>query len=374
MYNYKQNNSSEEGDNMEGIIYLEGGSYFRGVGFGAETTKVGELVFNTCMSGYQAILTDPSYKGQIINMSYPLIGNYGISEDDSQSEKIHAFGLITRDITFHPSDKKSIMNINDWLEKEGVPGVFYVDTRSITKKIRNEGTIKCVISTEGISKEKAAEILQSSELRCDYMKEVGTKETLHIPGNGPKVAILDFGIKSNIVKSFTNRDCDVWIFPYGTSAKEILATRPDGLFLSNGPGDPEAAIEGINTAKELVGQLPIFGICMGHQVLGLAMGAETYKLKFGHRGGNHGVYDKETDKSAITSQNHSFAISPESIEKSDMIITHINLNDGTVEGMRHKTLPIFSVQFHPEGSPGPNDSDYLFDRFFNLIKGGKQNA
>ncbi|MDR1953024.1 MAG: glutamine-hydrolyzing carbamoyl-phosphate synthase small subunit [Clostridiales Family XIII bacterium] len=362
---------------MEGMIYLDGGALYRGRGFGAAKTNVGELVFNTSMTGYQGILTDPSYKGQIINMTYPLIGNYGVSELDWQSGAIHAFGLVTRDISFRPSNRCSVMNISDWLARQDVPGVYYVDTRSITKKIRNEGTVKCVVSTEDITRDEAERLLAETTLRYDYMTEVGTKEVQHFSGNGKRVAILDFGIKRNIITSMTNRNCDVYLFPYGTSAEEIMSVKPDGLFLSNGPGDPEEATRGIEVVRSLLGKLPIFGICMGHQVLALAVGGKTYKLKFGHRGGNHGVRDIETDKSAITSQNHSYAVDADSVEDKGMIITHFNLNDGTVEGMRHRELPVFSVQYYPVGSPGPNDSEYLFDRFIELMntgKGGRSDA
>jgi carbamoyl-phosphate synthase small subunit len=363
--------------NMDGFILLADGSIYRGISFGATKTQVGELVFNTSMTGYQGILTDPSYKGQVINMTYPLIGNYGVSDVDYQSEKIHAFGLITRDITKYPSNRMSRMNIYEWLLSQDVPGVFNVDTRAITKKVRDEGTVKCVISTEDISKEEAKALMEKTELRTDYMRSVGVSDVTHFIGSGPKIAVLDLGIKRNIIESMTRRGCDVTLFPYTAAPEEIMASEPDGLFLSNGPGDPESCELGIKTAAALFGKLPTFGICMGHQVLALAVGGETYKLKFGHRGGNHGVLDKETGKSAITSQNHSFAVKAESVESKDMIITHINLNDGTVEGMRHKNLPVFSVQYHPEGSPGPNDSEYLFDRFLELIeteKGGAAHA
>jgi carbamoyl-phosphate synthase small subunit len=372
---------------LKGLILLADGTLYQGRGFGAAKTSVGELVFNTSMTGYQGILTDPSYKGQIINMTYPLIGNYGVSEVDNQSGGIHAFGFVTRDISFHPSNRMSVMSIDEWLKAQDIPGVYYVDTRQVTKKIRNEGTVKCVISTEGISPKEARALLEGTTLRTDYMKDAGTKEVRHFAGDpasgtwgssgsgaGLKVAILDFGIKANIIKSITRRGCDVVLFPYGSTAADILSVNPDGLFLSNGPGDPAQAVHGIEVARQLYGKLPTFGICMGHQIIALAAGGSTYKLKFGHRGGNHGVYDKETDKSAITSQNHSFAVDEKSVTDKGMIITHTNLNDGTVEGMRHKELPIFSVQYHPEGSPGPNDSEYLFDRFIALIKGGNVNA
>ncbi|MDR3305264.1 MAG: glutamine-hydrolyzing carbamoyl-phosphate synthase small subunit [Clostridiales Family XIII bacterium] len=357
---------------MEGLLYLGDGSVYKGKGFGYAATNVGELVFNTSMTGYQGILTDPSYKGQIINMTYPLIGNYGVSEVDDQSEKIHAFGFVTRDITFRPSNRCSVMSISEWLSRQRIPGVYNVDTRSITKKIRTEGTIKCVISNEGISKERAQELIDTVPLRADYMTGAGTREMKRFEGAGPRIAALDFGIKRNILTGLTDRGCDVFLFPYGASAEDILAVRPDGLFLSNGPGDPEACVLGIETTRALFGRLPIFGICMGHQVIALAAGGRTYKLKFGHRGANHGVIDYDTDKSAITSQNHSFAVDPESVEGKGMIITHVNLNDGTVEGMKHESLPIFSVQYHPEGSPGPNDSEYLFDRFVKMAEDEKE--
>jgi carbamoyl-phosphate synthase small subunit len=350
------------------MIYLADGTVFTGKGFGVRATNVGELVFNTSMTGYQGILTDPSYKGQIINMTYPLIGNYGVSDIDNQSEKIHAFGFVTRDISYRPYNRMNKRTILEWLQEQGIPGVYYVDTRAVTKKIRTEGTIPCVISTEGVGREEAAALLASTPLRVDYMCDVGTREVVHYEGDGLKIAVLDLGIKRNILESIRRRGCEVYVFPYGATAEEILAVQPDGFFLSNGPGDPEAATLAVETTAALIEKLPTFGICMGHQVLALAVGGRTYKLKFGHRGANHGVYDRDTDKSAITSQNHSFAVDASSVEPKGMVITHVNLNDDTVEGMRHRELPVFSVQYHPEGSPGPNDSEGLFDRFVNMIK------
>jgi carbamoyl-phosphate synthase small subunit len=229
-----------------------------------------------------------------------------------------------------------------------------------------------VISTEGITPEAAGALCeQAAALRQDWMKEAGTREKIHIKGGGFRVAVLDFGIKTNILRSLSAKDCDLHIFPYGSAADDVMAVQPDGVFLSNGPGDPEAAAAGIETTRRLIGRVPLFGICMGHQILALAMGGRTYKMKYGHRGGNHGVYDRDTDRSAITSQNHGFAVDAESVEKRGMRVTHVNLNDGTVEGMRHETLPVFSVQFHPEASPGPNDSADLFDSFLTLMKGGR---
>ncbi|MDR1271903.1 MAG: glutamine-hydrolyzing carbamoyl-phosphate synthase small subunit [Clostridiales Family XIII bacterium] len=359
---------------MDGLLLLEDGTVYRGKGFGHPATNIGELVFNTSMTGYQGILTDPSYKGQVINMTYPLIGNYGVSDIDNQSEKIHAFGLITRDIAFRPSNRCSVMGIADWLAAQRVPGIYNVDTRSITKKVRTEGTVKCLISNRGISKVDARRIMDSVTLRLDYMKDAGTIKKFEIPGEGYRIAVYDFGIKTNILKELSARGCHVVVFPYGASAEEILREKPDGLFLSNGPGDPEAASEGIEAAKILIEKLPTFGICMGHQVIGLAVGGSTYKLKFGHRGANHGVIDLDTGRSAITSQNHSYAVNADSVVGKGMAITHYNLNDGTVEGMKHVSKPVFSVQYHPEGSPGPNDSNGLFDRFINMIsdvKNGK---
>ncbi|MDR0425430.1 MAG: glutamine-hydrolyzing carbamoyl-phosphate synthase small subunit [Clostridiales Family XIII bacterium] len=356
---------------MNGILYLEDGTVFAGKGFGARATNVGELVFNTSMTGYQKILTDPSYKGQIINMTYPLIGNYGVNEIDYESGRIHAFGLIAKDIAFHPSNNKSVMTIDEWLRIQGVPGVWNVDTRMITKKVRDEGTVKAVVSTEGISVDEAKRLCRQTSLRQDWMKEAGTAELIHRPGPGFKVAVIDFGIKASILKALSAKGCDLHIFPYGSKAQEIMAISPDGVFLSNGPADPEEATKGIEAARALIGKVPMFGVCMGHQILAHAFGGKTYKMKYGHRGGNHGVIELETGRSAITSQNHGFAVDGGSVSRSGMVITHRNLNDETVEGMRHASLPIFSVQFHPEASPGPNDSGHLFDRFMELMKGGR---
>ena len=364
---------------MEGLIYLEDGTVFKGKGFGAKKTAVGELVFNTSITGYQEILTDPSYKGQIINMTYPLIGNYGISEEDNESSGIHAFGLVIKDLCEEPSNSMSVKSLEQWLVEHNVPGVYGVDTRQITKRIRTSGTVKCLISTEGITIAQAKEVCEASELRGDWMKDVSVKEKLVMQPTETSrepvydVAVLDFGVKKNILNSLLKRNCRLTIFPYGTDAEEILASNPDGILLTNGPGDPEEAVEAIEEVKKIIGcGLPIFGICMGHQILALAAGGKTYKLKYGHRGGNHGVYDKETKRSYITSQNHGYAVQHESVILKGMEVTHLNLNDGTVEGLEHRDLPVFSVQFHPEASPGPTDSAYLFDKFIERIKASKE--
>jgi carbamoyl-phosphate synthase small subunit len=348
---------------------LDGGVAFTGKGFGARATRVGELVFNTSMTGYQKILTDPSYKGQIINMTYPLIGNYGVNATDYESGGIHAFGFVAKDVAFKPSNNRAIMNIDEWLSRQGVPGVWNVDTRMITKKIRNEGVVKCVISTEGLSFMEAKKLCDESELRRDWMKQAGTKGRFRMEGAGYRVAVLDLGVKSSILRDLSAKGLDLHVFPYGSTAEEILSIKPDGIFISNGPGDPEAAVEGVETVRALLGKAPLFGICMGHQLLALAVGGRTYKMKYGHRGGNHGVRDVTAGRSAITSQNHGFAVDERSVRGRGMIITHRNLNDDTVEGMRHETLPIFSVQYHPEASPGPHDSADLFDRFISMMKG-----
>jgi len=363
---------------MEGLIYLEDGTVFKGKGFGFKGTAVGELVFNTAMTGYQEMLTDPSYKGQIINMTYPIIGSYGISEVDNESEHIQAFGLVIKDLCHMPSNSMSVKTLEQWMEEHGVPGVYGVDSRMITKKIRNNGTMKCLISTEGISISEAKTRCAESVLRGDWMKDVTVKEKVVLEATADtdekpyNVAVLDMGAKGHILNYLREKNCNLTLYPYGTKPEEILADNPDGLFISNGPGNPEEAVESVEAIKYLIArsELPMFGISMGHELLALALGGQVYKLKYGHRGGNHGVYDKETKRSYITAQNHGYAVKHDSIILKGMEVTHLNLNDGTVEGMEHRDLPIFSVQFIPEASKGSNDSGYLFDKFINLMKKG----
>lgn len=354
---------------MKGILYLEDGTLYTGMGIGKKGTSVGELVFNTSMTGYQEILTDPSYAGQIITMTYPLIGNYGVNSFEKESDNVYARGFVVKNICENPSNYMAEKTIDEMLKEIGIVGICGVDTRSITKKIRNCGALKCVITNEELSEEELNEHLKNLQQREDWMKEVGTREIIHIPGEGYRVVLVDFGVKRNIVRNLKARNCDITIVPYNITFDEIQRINPDGILLSNGPGDPKEATEAIEMVKKAMYKYPIFGICLGHQILGLAVGGDTYKLKYGHRGGNHGVKDLDLDRVFITSQNHGFAVDEESIKNKDMIVTHINLNDNTVEGMRHKTLPVFSVQFHPEGAPGPQDSAYLFDRFIISMKG-----
>ena len=357
---------------MEGLIYLEDGTVFRGEGFGIATTNVGELVFNSAMTGYQQMLTDPSCKAQIINMTYPLIGNCGICSEDNESPQVHAHGIVVKDLCKQPSNSRSIMTLDTWLKEQGILGVEGVDTRMITKKIRQEGTVKCVISTEGISITEARELSEKTELKGDCMKSAGT-HVKKIIGNGSrKIAVLDFGVKESMLRALIERDCRLYMFPYSTTADEILACEPDGIFLTNGPGNPEEAVEAVETVRGLIDTVPVFGVCMGHQVLALALGGETYKLKYGHRGVNHGVYDKDTGRSYITCQNHGYAVNNDSIILKGMETTHINLNDGTVKGIRHIRKPIFSVQFYPEASSGSDDSRYLFEKFIKFVDEGRE--
>jgi carbamoyl-phosphate synthase small subunit len=359
---------------MEGIIYLEDGTIFKGQGFGKCGTAVGEIVFNTSMSGYQEILTDPSYAGQIVTMTYPLIGNYGVNSFEHESSKVHARGFIVKRPSSKTSNYMSENSIDEMLKSMGVVGVCDVDTRSITRKIRSTGALKCVISNEGLSELQLKELIEIEKAKSEnFMEEVSTKEIIHIKGDGPKVALIDFGAKNNIVNNLKLRGCDITIFPYNTSYEDVMDICPDGVLLSNGPGDPKDVHEGIELARMIIDKVPTFGICLGHQILALALGGDTYKMKYGHRGGNHGVYDIDIDKAFISSQNHGYAVDPESLKDKDIIVTHINLNDNTIEGIKHKELPVFSVQFHPEGAPGPTDTSYLFDKFVALAEKAEVN-
>ncbi len=354
---------------MKGLLYLEDGTVYCGKGFGKNGTSVGELVFNTSMTGYQEVLTDPSYAGQIITMTYPLIGNYGVNKHEFESSQIHAKGFVVKNISASPSNYMSENTIDELLKSMDIVGIYDVDTRSITKKIRDKGVLKAIISNEDLTISELEELMNNTQLREDWMKVVSTKSIDHIPGEGFKVALIDFGVKTNIIRSLQNRGCDITIFPATATYEEVMAINPQGVLLSNGPGNPKECIEAVELVKKIIGKLPVFGICLGHQIISLAIGGDTYKMKYGHRGGNHGVYDIAKDKSYITSQNHGYAVDAKSITNKDIAITHVNLNDDTVEGMTHKTLPMYSVQFHPEGAPGPMDSDYLFDKFIEMIEG-----
>lgn len=348
---------------MRGRLILQDGTIFEGKAFGYLKDSVGEVVFNTSMTGYGEVLTDPSYYGQIVTMTYPLIGNYGINLEDVESKGVHVKGFIVREKSDNPNNFRCEMDLDTYLNQNKIIGLEGVDTRALTKILRNNGTMKGIITLEGASVEEVQAKLDAFS-NTTAVKTVTRKEVEHIAGQGTKVAVMDFGVKQNILRSFMDRGCDITIFPATSKSEEILAINPDLIFLSNGPGDPEDLEDVIENIKELVGKKPIAGICLGHQLLALTLGGKTAKLKFGHRGGNHPVKDLEKNKVFITSQNHGYYVSemPE-----NMVVTHVNLNDNTVEGMKHTELPIYSVQYHPEACPGPKDNDYIFDRFLELV-------
>jgi carbamoyl-phosphate synthase small subunit len=358
---------------MRALLALEDGTIFFGNTFAGEGEASGEVVFNTSMTGYQEILTDPSYKGQIVTMTYPLIGNYGINSQDVESSKIQVEGFVVREYEPMPSNWRSEKTLADYLNQEGIIGVEGIDTRALTRHIRLSGAMKGIISTNDLNPDSLVKRARASLglVGRDLVKEV----TCHKPyqwrqehGAGFKVVALDCGMKFNIARSLAQRGCNVTVAPAYTSAEEIRAINPDGIVVSNGPGDPEPVTHAVDTIKRLIPEYPMFGICLGHQLLGLAFGGKTYKLKFGHRGANHPVKNLLTGKVEITAQNHGFCVDIESIKDPEVEITHINLNDQTLEGMRHRTLPILSVQYHPEASPGPHDAGYLFDQFIDLMR------
>ncbi len=378
------------------ILALEDGKVFRGTGFGAKKTVVGEVCFNTSMAGYQEILTDPSYKAQIVTMTYPLIGNYGINSTDVESSRPHVSGFVVRELSRVPSNWRSEMTLDDYLKQNDIPGLQGIDTRALTKHLRTRGAMKGVLSTEEISEDDAVRRARewNGLIGVDYVKEVTCdaaydwdpddklSRNWKIPVGGDsskddyfgklppvkyRIVAYDFGMKRNILRRLRQNGFKVKVVPATTSAADVLKENPDGIFLSNGPGDPEALDYARNAVRELIGKKPIFGICLGHQILGLAMGGRAFKLKFGHRGGNQPVKDLRTGKISITAQNHGFAIDASSLPH-EVEQTHINLNDQTCEGLRHRSEPVFSVQYHPEASPGPHDANYLFQEFAKLIE------
>lgn len=344
---------------MKAKLILENGVVFEGKAFGYLKECVGEVVFNTGMTGYQEVLTDPSYYGQIVTMTYPLIGNYGINLEDLESKEPKVRGFIVREKCQYPNNFRCELELETYLAQNKVLGLDGIDTRALTKILRNNGTMKGIIVLDNSNLEDVKDKLEAFSNR-DAVSIVSTNEKYEISGEGKKVAIIDFGIKQNIIRNFVKRGCNVTVFPYDFKAEEVLEINPDLVFLSNGPGDPEDMGEAVNEIKKIVGKKPIVGICLGHQLLALTLGGETKKLKFGHRGCNHPVKDLINNRVHITSQNHGYYVVtlPENME-----ITHVSMNDGTVEGMKHKELPIFSVQFHPEACPGPKDSEYIFDEF-----------
>jgi carbamoyl-phosphate synthase small subunit len=348
-------------------LVLENGVTFSGIGFGAEGESFGEIVFNTGMTGYQEVLTDPSYYGQIVTMTYPLIGNYGVNVDDTESREPHVRGFVVREFSEIGSHFKNTGTLEDYLKKNNIIGISDIDTRKLTKIIRNYGTMKAVLTTHDTPEDRLLQALQTP-LPTDQIDHVTTQSVYRCPGEGPRVVAMDFGMKAGVVRSLLARGCDVIVVPARTTAAEVMEWQPHGVMLSNGPGDPESAPYAIETVRELMSKVPIFGICLGHQIVGLACGAKTEKMRFGHRGANHPVKNLRTGKIAISSQNHGYVVTPESLPGTDLEVTHINQNDGTVEGLAHSQYPTFSVQYHPEARPGPDDSDYLFDEFVEVME------
>jgi carbamoyl-phosphate synthase small subunit len=366
------------------VLVLRDGRVFRGRALGAIGEASGEVIFNTAMSGYQEILTDPSYRGQIVAMTYPLIGNYGVNEEDVESRRPWVNGFIVKEASPTPSSWRGRIGLDEYLKSHGIVGIQGIDTRALTRHLRDHGAQDGIVSSMGADEAHLMERARSLPglVGRDLVKEVTVDKPFtwregawdlvrgyqEAPPSDCQVVAFDAGIKLNILRQLAATGCSVTVVPASTSASAVLERKPAGVFLSNGPGDPEAVPYLVDTVRTLIGKVPVFGICLGHQILGLAAGGRTYKLPFGHHGANHPVKDLATGKVEITSQNHGFAVDPESVARHGWEPSHVNLNDGTCEGMRHRELPVFSVQYHPEASPGPHDADYLFHRFRDLMK------
>lgn len=361
---------------MNRKIILEDGSEYSGFGFGADCDRVCEIVFNTSMVGYQEIVSDPSYTYQLVVMTYPLIGNYGITDEDYETKTPTIGGLAVREYNDLPSNFRYTKTLSEVMEEYQIPGIYGIDTRKLTRSIRDLGSRRALITSISTSVEEGLKIIAETKVPTDAVSKVSCKKRWYSRTSNPKFSVVavDCGIKHNIIRSLNAKGCNVTIVPFNTSAEEIMNMNPDGVFLSNGPGDPEDVTPVIELVKELCGKYPIFGICLGHQMISLAYGAKTYKLKFGHRGGNHPVKNLSNGKIEITSQNHSYAVDPESIKGTGLEVTHINILDNTVEGVECAKDRIFSVQYHPESAPGPQDSSYLFDKFIKIMEESKQNG
>ncbi len=375
---------------MRAKLALEDGTVFNGTSFGAEGERYGEVVFNTSMTGYQEILTDPSYRGQIVTMTYPLIGNYGVNGQDIEARGPQAEGFVVREASRVRSNFRSTEDLGTYLKKAGVVGIEGVDTRLVTLRLRQHGALRGIISTTDLDDANLVKKAKASPAMSgrDLVKEVTSKEAYAwtersegplapaaLPAAAPdlyRVAAIDYGVKYSSLRHLARLGCKLTVLPATATSKQVLDLKPDGVFLSNGPGDPAALEYAASCVRDLAGKVPIFGICLGHQIVGHAMGGKTFKLKFGHHGGNHPVKDLKTGKVEITAQNHGFAVDPDSLGKTGLEVTHINLNDQTVEGMAHKSLPIFCVQYHPEAGPGPHDSLYLFRKFIQNMADGKK--
>ena len=373
---------------MKALLVLADGKIYEGEHFGSEGEVEAEIVFNTSMSGYQEIITDPSYCGQMVVMTYPLIGNYGVNPEDFESDRPHLSGFIIKELSKVQSNWRSRGSLEEFLKETNVFGIQGIDTRALTRRIREKGAQQAILSTDTSDPQRLIEKVRKSPglIGRDLVKEVtcknaydwnesewtiqsGKTKLKEVKDRPYNVLVYDFGVKRNILRKLTRAGCKVRVVPANTPADEVLATRPDGIFLSNGPGDPAAVPYAIDNVKTILGKVPVFGICLGHQILSLALKGKTYKLRFGHHGGNQPVLDVKSGKIEITSQNHGFAVEQNSFD-SDVDITFLNLNDDTVEGIQHKSWPVFSVQYHPEASPGPHDSEHLFYKFVNLMKVG----
>lgn len=357
------------------LVFADGTEYY-GYGFGCDCDRVCEVVFNTSPVGYQEIISDPSYTYQAVVMTYPLIGNYGIADEDFETKIPTVGGLIVREYNDSPSNFRCTKTLSEVMEEYKIPGISGIDTRKLTRSIRDRGTRRALITSASTPVGEALEVLEAVKAPRDAVSRVSCRKRWYARTSGAaySVVAVDFGIKLNIIRSLNRRGCNVTVVPYDTPAEEIIKMRPDGVFLSNGPGDPQDVPGAVELINMLKGRYPMFGICLGHQLIGLACGAETYKLKFGHRGGNHPVKNLTNGRVEITSQNHSYAVNRDSLSGTGLEITHINLLDNTVEGMECAADRVFSVQYHPESSPGPQDSAYLFDKFVSLMKEAKHNA
>ena len=356
----------------DAVLYLEDGRCFHGRSLNTHGESAGEVVFNTALSGYQEVLTDPSYAGQIVVMTYPLIGNYGVNDEDVESSRVHVKGFVVKEFCRHYSNFRAKEGLIDYLDRQKVMGIEGVDTRALTRHLRNKGAMKGLISTDDFDpKSLTAKLAKVPSMDgADWVKEVACQKPYIWKAEGARkyrVVAIECGIKLNILREMARLGIETQVVPPTMTAKDILSIDPDGIFLANGPGDPAAVTGVIETVRQLIGKKPIFGICLGNQMIGLALGGSTYKLKFGHHGGNHPVKDLETGRISITSQNHGFCVDMNSLNKDEVEPIHINLNDNTVEGLRHKKFPLFSIQYHPEASPGPNDAKYLFKSFIEMM-------